>query len=570
MLRRTDSGLVTVWFATPAPPESAGIALFTSCDERPIAAATELRSVRIGPGLCVSLALARPDEPLPTATTIAYDLTVDGQGLHAMGLLGRHGVNLPGERLPTFKLGSQVFLQGSCRKLHGRGGDASKALDELVAATADSDDRPSAVFLTGDQIYADDVHPLIFNTVRSLGDNLVGPETIPGLPAPLPEQRKRLLRSRAHFTGAPMEHHLATLGEFAAMYVLALDPAAWPDASRHRRLRRAERYVWRLRRALANTPTYMIFDDHDVTDDWNLDQDWRAAVAATAPGRRIIANALAAYWAFQGWGNDPDQFDVTFLSTLRDHFLADERTSAYDTLLLDFDQWDYLTPTSIPAVVLDIRSCRVGNGEALRHIPPPRLDRLRARIAALDPSDSLMLVSPVPLLGLWHFEFLKDWLARMFDLVGKRYSVDAEHFQDRGFHDIVGLFDAVGYRDVVILSGDVHHAYTIEGDLLDDDDDADVLLVQCTSSPMKNRMPPLRGWFTSRWRHEPNRRIRWRVDEIFADGRTLPLGRRTYVYRDNVGYVRYTQDEIEHAIVTRSRRGRENVWRSYTHRHKRS
>jgi phosphodiesterase/alkaline phosphatase D-like protein len=56
---------------------------------------------------------------------------------------------------------------------------------------------------------------------------------------------------------------------------------------------------------LANVPTYMIFDDHDVTDDWNLTARWRHRVHASPAGRRIVANALAAYWAFQGWGNDP-------------------------------------------------------------------------------------------------------------------------------------------------------------------------------------------------------------------------------------------------------------------------
>jgi len=60
-----------------------------------------------------------------------------------------------------------------------------------------------------------------------------------------------------------------------------------------------------VRRALANVPTYMIFDDHDVTDDWNLTARWRDRVRASPAGRRIVANALAAYWAFQGWGNDP-------------------------------------------------------------------------------------------------------------------------------------------------------------------------------------------------------------------------------------------------------------------------
>ena len=66
----------------------------------------------------------------------------------------------------------------------------------------------------------------------------------------------------------------------------------------------------KVRRALANVPTYMIFDDHDVTDDWNLNPEWCKRVFAadatrTQPlGRQIVRNALASYALFQDWGND--------------------------------------------------------------------------------------------------------------------------------------------------------------------------------------------------------------------------------------------------------------------------
>ena len=61
----------------------------------------------------------------------------------------------------------------------------------------------------------------------------------------------------------------------------------------------------RVRRALANVPTYMVFDDHDVTDDWNISRAWRDQVYTSPLGRRIVTGALAAYALFQDWGNDP-------------------------------------------------------------------------------------------------------------------------------------------------------------------------------------------------------------------------------------------------------------------------
>ena len=64
----------------------------------------------------------------------------------------------------------------------------------------------------------------------------------------------------------------------------------------------------RVRRALANVPTYMVVDDHDVTDDWNLGRAWRDRVFTSALGRRVLTSALVAYVAFQDWGNDPVRY----------------------------------------------------------------------------------------------------------------------------------------------------------------------------------------------------------------------------------------------------------------------
>ena len=62
------------------------------------------------------------------------------------------------------------------------------------------------------------------------------------------------------------------------------------------------------RRTLANVPTYMIMDDHDVTDDWNLNPIWVDRVNKTTFGRAILRNALASYTVFQDWGNDPVRY----------------------------------------------------------------------------------------------------------------------------------------------------------------------------------------------------------------------------------------------------------------------
>ena len=61
----------------------------------------------------------------------------------------------------------------------------------------------------------------------------------------------------------------------------------------------------KVRRVLANIPTYMIFDDHEVTDDWNITYLWQKLTRKNSLGRGVVRNALAAFTLFQYWGNDP-------------------------------------------------------------------------------------------------------------------------------------------------------------------------------------------------------------------------------------------------------------------------
>ena len=58
------------------------------------------------------------------------------------------------------------------------------------------------------------------------------------------------------------------------------------------------------RKVLAHLPSFMIFDDHDVTDDWNFSRKWVEIVHDKSdlyemwPKR--ITDALVAYWIYQG------------------------------------------------------------------------------------------------------------------------------------------------------------------------------------------------------------------------------------------------------------------------------
>jgi hypothetical protein len=65
----------------------------------------------------------------------------------------------------------------------------------------------------------------------------------------------------------------------------------------------------KVQRVLANVPTYMILDDHDLTDDLFLSPMWRHRVIGSPLGQVILTNGMLAYALFQDWGNDPRRYD---------------------------------------------------------------------------------------------------------------------------------------------------------------------------------------------------------------------------------------------------------------------
>ncbi|MBI3541968.1 MAG: hypothetical protein HY075_01655 [Deltaproteobacteria bacterium] len=130
----------------------------------------------------------------------------------------------------------------------------------------------------------------------------------------------------AHSDGpATRKSHLVHFEEFAGMYLLGWNDLLWPAGFASRQpsdggtdnaalleLRNSQVFLKTLskaRRALANIPTYMMLDDHDVTDDFFMDQEWCENVLHRPLGRRLIQNALVAYAVFQAWGNTPERFE---------------------------------------------------------------------------------------------------------------------------------------------------------------------------------------------------------------------------------------------------------------------
>lgn len=258
---------------------------------------------------------------------------------------------LPTFALPPDDLNQLRIVHGSCRKPHGAGRDALAILDDLIAQhSASADERPHQVFFTGDQIYGDDVADLLLWMLTDVGDTLLGwQESLPLEPTPISQQtsvtpqqlkpgdRRYIAEHQAGLT-AGLHHkrqrvnsHLLSLGEYCASYLFAWSPVLWPQEMPSQQevygdsfnkqkarkqwskdvdlLRDFQQTLEKVRRSLANVPTYMIFDDHDISDDWYLNQAWCVRVLGKPLGRHTVQNGLLAYAIFQGWGNTPDQFE---------------------------------------------------------------------------------------------------------------------------------------------------------------------------------------------------------------------------------------------------------------------
>lgn len=504
ILRRTEPNRVCVWLATsrPGPVTVEVVRLDEERDGGAVVlGAAEATEVRLGERLWVHLAEVPPrEDAFPGDVLLGYDVVLPGadggRRLADLGLLdGPDGLAYDGLALPSFALRRHTpelrVLHGSCRLLHGTGDDAFRAADDLLADRArDVAQRPCALVLTGDQIYGDDVAGPLIMHLRSLADELCGEgdaSSVPDLPtlSELPPYgRDELAADRVGFTSPNADNHLFSFGEYAAMYLVAWNPDVWPSSfpeaptggaprdllSRRRwrseriGLERTRSAMAAVRRVIANTPTYMVFDDHDVTDDWNITQAWRTGVWERPAGRRVIANALAAFWAFQSWGNDPGTVEDRFHALIADHLRGGGDPEEFERALWGHDRWSYMAPTTPPTVVLDTRTQRYYDSPegAARLLDDGERERVRVlcRDVGHRPGDPLVVVSPVPVYGL---ELQERRQKALVQRLGP-YRIDFEqwHSNLHGVLDVLELLaDGLGLQRCVLLSGDVHYGLTV-------------------------------------------------------------------------------------------------------------
>ncbi len=524
---------------------------------------TNCQRLPIGRDALLHLVDVTLDEALSSDCVIEYDLRISGEGLAEQDIADwAPHLLYAGRARPSFVIKSRLdrVLHGSCRKPHHPAADGLLCVDELLARELDNPtSRPAVLLMTGDQVYADDVAgPMlvaIHGLVRRLGlygERLEGAvvadsEELFNHPATYYRREDLLpafksneaLRERFFggvekpvFTTANGHNHLITLGEVMAMYLLVWSPLSWSliepampplDAKQAERYRSEENCLQGFRqglpqaaRALAHVPSLMIFDDHDITDDWNLSARWEETAYGHPLSRRIIGNALIAYLLCQAWGNQPERFGERLEQTQRllETAAAGRLDCAAQDQLIDelfrLDGWGYELATDPPLVVLDTRTRR---WRSERNLSRPSglmdweaLSELQQNI--LD-KPSVLIVSPPPMFGVKLIEVIQ----RIFSWAGQPLLVDAENWMaHRGAaHVMMNIFrHSRTPGNYVVLSGDVHYSFVYEVHIRSRDSGPQ--LWQITSSGVKNEFPRrLLDWFDrlNRWLYAPWSPLNW-------------------------------------------------------------
>ena len=294
-----------------------------------------------------------------------------------------------------------------------------------------------------------------------------------------------------------------------------------PDSEPRTEVADFEEYTWLyqdswsdpdVRWLLSTVPSAMIFDDHDVRDDWNTSAAWREQMQEVPWWHERIIGAYMSYWIYQHLGNLPTErvreegvYEAVCRdggSALRAHAELADREVDGGRLV----RWSYGRDLGVARlVVIDTRSGRVLD-EARRAMLSDDEWALVEGFLCGD-VDHLLVASSLPVVLERSLHDLERWnaavcsgawgsrLARVGERI--RQGADLEHWAafpasfDRLMTRVGEV--AAGTRGaapatVVLLSGDVHHSYVAPVTYAPE---AGVrsAVVQVVSSPLRNAVP---------------------------------------------------------------------------------
>jgi len=400
----------------------------------------------------------------------------------------------PASRIRTIDPRRPVRLTfGSCREAPSEGGLRHREdRADVLAAFADRmlgqerDAWPELMVFTGDQVYADDTSPAI-----------------------------RKLIARRRDIGKPPKTEVADFEEYTQLY-----RETWSEPT--------------TRWLLSTMPTSMIFDDHDVRDDWNTSHAWRLDMAKKRWWDARITGALMSYWIYQHLGNlSPGALAAD--ETLRAIRAASDGEPILRAFARKADRevghtkgarWSYRRDFGpVRLLVVDSRCGRILGDRRRSMLSDAEFEWVEAQT-----DDGgfrhLVVVTSMPWLLPRALHDIESWnealaagsrgrlMGRLAEVV--RRAVDLEHWAAfrQSFDRLAALFAdlARGRRGapapatIVVISGDVHHSYVSEaaypGGLAS-------RVFQVTASPIQNTIQwPMRLVFNISWSRTIERIVR--------------------------------------------------------------
>src|SRR6476620_4995670 len=438
------------------------------------------------------------------------------------------------------------LIFGSCREttqhatIRRLPPDALDAYARRLIAAPEPAARPDLLDLLGDQVYADVTSPTV----------------------------KRLLKRRRRRPRNAPADQVVSFDEYSKLYL-----ESWRDPE--------------IRWLLSTVPSVMIFDDHEVIDDWNISASWRADMRALDWWAERIGSGLASYWIYQHLGNlspdeiteDPlyakvvaaeDATDVLREFGERVDREADEAHDAERWRAVQY-QWSYsLDLGRTRLVMLDVRCSRVLEPDVRAMLAPGEwswfLDRARGVY------DHLVVGSSLPWLLPPSMHHVESWNERLADsrwpwVAGlaeqMRRAWDIEHWAAfRLSFDALGAAfarigsgaagatgDRVGAEpgyappaSISVLSGDVHHSYVARARF--DDPGVRTPVHQLTCSPIHNQAPAAM---------RPLIKLCWNPGLALA---ARALARSAGVRRPTVRWKKLAGPYFGNAVATLEHRGR--------------
>jgi phosphodiesterase/alkaline phosphatase D-like protein len=379
---------------------------------------------------------------LPPGAEYTYQVTLDGTVRWP-----EPGSEFPPSVLRTLAPGRPLRLAfGSCRvaelpvprrRSERARDEAEHGADALIAWAGDLRETspgrwPDAMLMIGDQVYADDVGP----ATRKLIEQRRDPSDPPG-------------------------HQVADFAEYCFLY-----REAWSEPS--------------VRWLLSVMPSAMIFDDHDVHDDWNTSAAWRRDYQAKPWWPSRIRGAYMSYWIYQHLGNlSPEELGKSDL--WRQVQEQPDAAALLGDLAVRADggdiQWSFARAFgNVQVVVIDSRSGRVL--EDGKRLMVGEAEWQWVTEAVSGEREHLVLASSLPLMlprgihgleawneavcgGAWGKRFARvgEWLRRDADL--EHWAAFGTSFAafERLLTGLVTGAHGEPPASITVLGGDIHHSY---------------------------------------------------------------------------------------------------------------